>query len=209
MKINRIIPLLLISISFLSACSTNGEGESKVDDKSIIEKSNVEKVDNKEKVDYKSSEYVEITLPIGYHDDEGVQDVIDVLKVQGIDEIIKNEDGSITYFHSKPEHEKMLNGMKDDIDSKINELILNENFSTFKDFKYDDSLSNFYFTLTAEDFEKSQGTMEMFIQIISHPSMTYQLHNGVADKKVNFHFIDYDTGENYGPIVFPDDFNMY
>ncbi len=174
-----ILPLLLLLVVLMSACSqdSNNGGD------------------------------VNVTIPATFFEGQDIDSVISKAKNSGIKEVIKNDDGSLTYKMSKSEHEEMLKGLKEGIVASVDEMKASEDFKSIKDVTYNKSFSEFTLSVNKEEFENSMDAMASLG--LGLTGMYYQLFNGVdkEDDKVKVIFKDESNGEIINTIVYPDDLN--
>lgn len=197
--------VLLLSI-FLAACSQNAEkdGGEKEDVAAVI----TDKTSDGEplKVD-KGLLNVEVTIPASFLAGQDIDTVIAEAKNEGIKEVIKNDDGSITYKMSKSEHKKMMKEMEEGIIKSVEEIKTGEDFTSIKDVSYNKSFSEFTLSVNQEEFENSLDSIASFGLAVT--GMYYQLFNGVNPEKykVTVIFKNESNGEVINTIVYPDDLN--
>lgn len=149
---------------------------------------------------------VEITLPASMFEGQDIETVISEAKKDGVDEVTKNDDGSLTYKMSKAKHKEMMNEMKDSILEGIEETKTGEDFVSIKDVTYNKDFSEFTMIVDKEKFENSfDGFAAMGLGI---QGMYYQLFNGANpdDYKVTIIIKDEDSGEVLDTIVYPEAF---
>lgn len=148
---------------------------------------------------------VEITLPASMIESDNIDQVIAEAKADGVGEVIKNSDGSLTYKMSKSKHKEMMNEMATELKSSIDEMTNSEDFSSIKDITTNKSFSEFTMIVDQEVFENS---FDSFATLgLGIGGMMYQLFDGVKsdDYKVTIHVKDEATGEEFATVVYPDD----
>ena len=133
--------VLLLSI-FLAACSQNAQKED--GKKEDVAEVTTDKTSDGEplKVD-KGLLNVEVTIPASFLEGQDIDTVIAEAKNEGIKEVIKNDDGSLTYKMSKSEHKKMMKEMEEGIIKSVEEIKTGEDFTSIKDVSYNKSFSEF------------------------------------------------------------------
>ena len=178
-----LLPLILILGVLMSACSQDQEK------------------------DNNNGEDVEVTIPAIFFEGQDIDSVITKAENSGIKEVIKNDDGSLTYKMSNSEHKEMMNGLKEGILASVNEIKASEEFKSIKDVTYNESFTEFTLSVNKKEFENSFDTMASFGLALT--GMYYQLFNGadVEDYKVTVIFKDESNGEVINTIVYPDDLN--
>lgn len=157
--------------------------------------------------DQKKAGDVEVTIPALFFEGQDIDSVISKAKNSGIKEIIKNDDGTLTYKMAKPEHEEMMKGLKEGILANVDEIKASDDFKSVKDITYNKSFSEFTVSVNKEEFESSLDTMASVGLALT--GMYYQLFNGadVENYKVTVIFNDESSGEVINTMVYPDVLN--
>lgn len=128
MKKFLILPLTLLLSILLIACNQDDDSGKKTDG---ADKASEEPL----KVD-KGLINVEVTIPATLYKGQDIDSIISEAKNSGIKEVIKNEDGSLTYKMSKSEHKKMMKELKERIVKSVEELKTSEDFVSINDVTY-------------------------------------------------------------------------
>lgn len=146
---------------------------------------------------------VEVTLPAVMFEEENVDDVISEAKADGVKEVTKNDDGSVTYKMSKSVHGEMMKEAEKAIKEYIEELKTSEDFTSIQDVIVDKSYSEFTMVVDQEAFENSLDGFAAFG--LGLHGMYYQLFDGVGpdDYEVTIILENTDTGEVFDTIVYP------
>ena len=204
MKKILILPLTLLFSILLVACGQDKESES--GKKSNNADTTEETKDGSFKVD-KGLLNVEVTIPASLLEGQEIDSAITEAKKEGIKEVIKNDDGSVTYKMSKSVHKEMMKEMEKDILETIEEIKTSKDFASIKDVSYNKSFTEFTLTVNKEQFENSFDAMASMGLALS--GMYYQLFSGVDSEKfkVTVIFKDESNGEIINTIVYPDDLN--
>ncbi|PCD85084.1 hypothetical protein CNQ87_12345 [Lysinibacillus fusiformis] len=157
--------------------------------------------------DQKKAGDVEVTIPALFFEGQDIDSVISKAKNSGIKEIIKNDDGSLTYKMAKPEHEEMMKGLKEGILANVDEIKASDDFKSVKDITYNKSFSEFTVSVNKKEFESSLDTMASVGLALT--GMYYQLFYGadVENYKVTVIFNDESSGEVINTMVYPDVLN--
>lgn len=204
MKKILILPLTLLFSILLVACGQDKESESgkKSDNADTAE----ETKNGSFKVD-KGLLNVEVTIPASLFEGQEIDSAITEAKKEGIKEVIKNDDGSVTYKMSKSVHKEIMKKMEKDILETIEEIKTSKDFASIKDVSYNKSFTEFTLTVNKEQFENSFDAMASMG--LALPGMYYQLFSGVDSEKfkVTVIFKDESNGEIINTIVYPDDLN--
>jgi len=199
MKKLLILPLILLLGILLVACSQGDDSGKK---KEGADKASEETL----KVD-KGLLNVEVTIPATLYKGKNIDSIISEAKNSGIKEVIKNDDGSLTYKMSKSEHKKMMKELKERIVKSVEELKTSEDFASINDVAYNKSFSEFTLTVNKEKFEGSFDALASFGLALA--GMYYQLFNGadVEHYKVTVYIKDESNGEVFDTMVYPDELN--
>lgn len=145
---------------------------------------------------------VEITLPPELFEDEDLDQVIENAKEQGVSEVTKNDDGSLTYKMSKSVYNEMLKEIEASVVDAIEEA--KQNAESINDITYNKGLSDFTLVVDRQGFENS---FDGFVSItLGISGIYYQIFTGenVDDAKVTINVEDEASGEVFDTIVYPD-----
>lgn len=187
--------MLILAIAVLAACSSN---EQKASNQTKDEKKNEEVSVDKGLLN------VEVTLPASMFEGEDIDSVIAEAKKDGVKEVTKNEDGSLTYKMSKSKHKEMMKELETNVKDTIEETKTSGDFASIKDITHNDSFSEFTLLVDKSAYENS---MDGFASIgFGMSGMIYQMFNGSdADHtKVTILIKDEATQETFDEIVYPD-----
>ncbi|MEI5909408.1 hypothetical protein WAK64_20480 [Bacillus spongiae] len=183
----------LLFVMVLSACS-NDEGKES------------EKKEEDQKVDVdKGLLNVEVTLPSTMFEGEDIDEVMADAKEEGVSEVTKNDDGSITFKMTKSKHKEMMEDIKGEVTQTVTDTKNSEDYVSIKDITYNDSFSEFTMVVDKASYENSMDGFAVFGLGIS--GMMYQLFAGVdSDKtKVTITVKDEATDEVINEMIYPDD----
>lgn len=206
MKKIFILPLVLLLGILLSACSQDQEKDS--GDKKDVADNATEEIseDGPVKVD-KGLLNVEVTIPASFFEGQDIETVISEAKKDGIKEVIKNDDGSLTYKMSKSEHKEMMKELEKSVIETTEEIKTSGDFPSIKDVSYNKAFSEFTLSVNKEEFENSLDAMASLGLAIT--GMYYQVFSGVdlEKYKVTVIFKNESNGEVINTVVYPDDLN--
>lgn len=191
LKSIKFLLLLLLSISLVACSSTDDEKKDKKENKDAVE------------VD-KGLLNVEVTLPAAFFEGQDIDKAIAQAKKDGVKEVTKNEDGTLTFKMSKSQHKKMMKEMETTIKDSVKELETNKDLASIKSVEYNKSFSEFTIVVKQSDYENS---MDGFAILgIAMQSMFYQLFDGVKPDayKATIHLKDEATSKVFDTIVYPD-----
>ena len=139
---------------------------------------------------------VEITVPASLIKEEAnATELTEEAKDNGVKEITKNADGSVTMKMTKSAHKKMLDSVKESIDKSISETLADkEKCPSFDSISYNDDVTVFDIKVDAATFGGLEGIYALTYYIMGN---MYQALNAVPenDLKTVVNFIDKDTGE--------------
>lgn len=196
----KILFAILISVlTVLTACSASNDSnkEEQQDGKKTEETGGALAVD-------KGLLAVEVTIPSTFIEGEDIDNVVAKAKEDGIKDVTKNADGSVTYKMSKAQHKEMMKEMKTNVTTYVDELINDENFASIQDIKYNASLSEFTVVVDKAAYENS---FDGFAALgLAMSGMYYQVFDGTSGDKLNVtvHTKDVGTGEVFNTAVYPD-----
>ncbi|MGE8001078.1 hypothetical protein ACQKOF_20925 [Lysinibacillus sp. NPDC093190] len=206
MKKLLIFPLTLLLAILLVACSQNKESDSGKKNDSADKKAEETSQDESIKVD-KGLLNVEVTIPASLFEGQDIDAAITEAKNEGVKEVIKNNDGSVTYKMSKSVHKKMMKELEESVLETVEEIKTSDDFTSIKDVTYNKSFTEFTLTVNKEEFENSFDAMSsMGLAIVG---MYYQLFGGTDPEKfkVTVIFKDESNGDEINKVVYPDDLN--
>lgn len=194
--------LLGVLLVILTSCSANEQKNTVSDDGKATQQTKEQTVE----VD-KGLLNVEVTIPASMFEGKDIDTVIADAKKDGVTEVTKNEDGSLTYKMSKSKHKEMMKEIEESILKAVEDIKNDENFVSIKDITHNKSFSEFTLVVDKSAYENS---MDGFATLgLGMSGIMYQLFNGVnADNnKVTIHIKDQATQEVFDEIVYPDDLN--
>lgn len=199
--------MLMMAVLMLVACGNKEENEPAKQNESASNEveSEVESEDSGAVEIEKNLLSVEVTVPASMIDSDDIDQVIAEAKADGVGEVTKNSDGSLTYKMSKSKHKEMMNEMAAELKSSIEEMTNGEDFSSIKDITPNKTFSEFTMIVDQDVYENSfDGFATLGLGI---GGMMYQLFDGVKsdDYKVTIHVKDETTGEEFATVVYPDD----
>ncbi|MDW0115033.1 hypothetical protein QT711_17875 [Sporosarcina saromensis] len=198
------LAILLLSIFTLVACSSKDDANEK-GDSGKQEENKTEETSGSVAVD-KGLLNVEVTIPASFLEGEDIDVVVAEAKEDGIKEVTKNDDGSVTYKMTKAKHKEMMQEMKTNVTEYVDELVNNEDFASIMDIKHNKDFSKFTLEVDKEAFENSfDGFAAMGLGMTG---MLYQLFNGVDSEKLNVTIdtVDHSSGEVFGTVSYPEAF---
>lgn len=196
--------LLLVSSVNLAACSAKKPETATTATTTTITSNSHEKGIQ---VDKKILNVV-ITFPASLMEMSGEDSTLDVLtdemKENGIKEVVKNQDGSVTYTMTKSAHKELLADLRNDLEASIAQLAQSDETPSIKDVTYNKGLTKFQVVVNREAFENNFDAFS--ILGLSFYSLFYQAFEGVnsTNLKTTIDYVDIDTDEVFDTVVFPD-----
>ena len=200
----KLLAFLLLTLLTLAACSSKDETSDKADN-SKQEDKKTEETGGSVGVE-KGLLNVEVTVPASFLEGEDIDAVVAQAKEDGIKDVKKNEDGSVTYKMTKAQHKEMMKEMEASVTGYVDELITDEDFASIKDVEYNKDFSKFTLTVDKEAFESSfDGFAAMGLAM---SGMFYQVYDGVDAEKLNVTIdtVDQSTGEVFSTVKYPEAF---
>lgn len=208
------ILLTMVTAVFLAACSSSSDNTA---DKESTETQETKAASETEKEESESKEEgqavdvekgllnVEVTLPASFFEGEDIDAAIASAKEEGVGEVIKNDDGSLTYKMSKDTHKEMMAEMKTGVEEYLVEMKTSEDFTSIKDVTGNKDYTEFKMIVDKAAYENSfDGFSSLGLGMMG---MYYQVFDGTdaESAKVEVTVEDEATGEVIGTSVFPDD----
>lgn len=203
---------LILALLFITACGENSETQEASTSNDVTDTEDPET--NEPKLSEQSSEEsievdkgllsVEVTIPSSLIEGEDKEEIISEAEENGIEEVIENADGSISYKMSKAVHKEMMKEVESGINEYLEELKSSEEFISIEDVTTNKSFSEFTMIVNQESFESSfDGFAALGLGI---QGLYYQLFNGVSpdDYEVIINVENVETGEVIDSTVFPE-----
>lgn len=188
--------VFILVMLLLAACSSDNGASKEEAEKDTDQNGKVE-------VD-KGLLSVEINLPASFFEGEDIDDVIAEAEEEGVAEVTRNDDGSLTYKMPKSKHKEMMADMKEGLLEYIDELTSDEEYLSIKEVTYQKSFKEFTVVVEKAAFENG---FDGFAALgLGMSGLYYQLFNGanMEESKVTIHIEDEATGEVFNSIVYPD-----
>ncbi|MDQ0227827.1 hypothetical protein [Metabacillus niabensis] len=196
-----IITFILLMMFIPTACSdndnrTNEEKDTTQEKKEGAKQPNVD-------VD-KGLLNVEITVPATMFEGEDIDTVISNAKKEGVKEVVKNDDGSLTYKMSKEKHKEMVEELEAEINKTIQETKKSGEYKSIKDITHNDTFSEFIVVVDRDAYENSLDGVA--ILGLGMSGVMYQTFNGGEpnSNKVTITIKDQTTEEVFDEIIYPD-----
>jgi CYTH domain-containing protein len=184
--------LLLVSCSSVEKTDNSDEEGENTEDRQIeMEKGLLE---------------VELTIPSQFVEGKKIDQLIASAKENGMSDVVKNQDGSLTYKMSKPQHNKMMKEFEMSLLDSIEEMKTSKEFSSIKKITHNKSFSEFILEVDKKTFENSFDIIAVFGLGIS--GMYYQLFHGADPDhyKVSIVIKDQLSQKVIEEVIYPDAF---
>lgn len=200
--------VLLVFISMLVILSIAGCRDRQEDVREEAKEPDVVQEEQQGKVEVDQGLFnVEITIPatLVNNDDADIDDIIDEAQDKGIKEIVRNDDGSLTFKMSKNEHRKMMKEITEEIQETMLDIKTDDDFVSIRDLEANESFSQFTMKVDRDAFENS---LDAFAALaLAMQGMIYQVFDGVDqdELQVIIDIEDADTGELIDTVIYPDD----
>lgn len=200
-RLGGVLIVALLASFTMGACSSKDS-----DDVAEIKTVGTDDVTEAEEVT--DEENVEVTITADLLIGANVDDIITKAKEDGIDDVTKNNDGSITYKMSEAKHAEMLEDMKTDVAELVDQVLNGESYRDVKNIEYNDNLSEFTLTVNQEGF--ALYGQESLVPRLAIQGILYQIYNrtGIDELEVKVNKVDEETGEVFGTTVYPEEFGV-
>lgn len=202
-RLSGVLIVALLASFTMVACSSK---DSDSDDVAEIKTVGTDDVTETEEVT--AEENVEVTITADLLIGANVDDIIAKAKEDGIDDVTKNNDGSITYKMSEAKHSEMLEDMKNDVAELVDQVLNGESYRDVKNIEYNDNLSEFTLTVNQEGF--ALYGQESLVPRLGIQGILYQIYNrtDIDELEVKVNKVDEETGEVFGTTVYPEGFGV-
>lgn len=150
---------------------------------------------------------VTITLPASMFEPGEIEEAIASAKESGVQEVVVNDDGSLTYKMTKSTHSKLMEDIRENFIESLEDMKTSGDYTSIKDIKYNRDFSQITLVVDKDAFENSFDSFAIFGTGIL--AMYYQLFDGVGSDniRVTINVEDVDTGEIINSIIYPDAFD--
>lgn len=196
----RFLCLLLSFVMVLSLCACGGNADSQ--SSAPQESENVQQADDVENSDAGSGGDVEVekglfdvtlTIPADFFDGGTTQDDLDQeAKDNGYQSATLNDDGSVTYVMTKAQHQEMMQGIKDTIDSSLSEIAASEDYPGIVKVEANSDYTQYKVYLSTEEVGLSESMAVLSFYIFGG---MYHVFNGTESGNINVQYISDATGE--------------
>ncbi|MBE6004633.1 MAG: hypothetical protein E7232_11225 [Lachnospiraceae bacterium] len=124
--------------------------------------------------------------------DDGMKELDELAKEKGFRSITLNSDGSATYVMNKAQHEELLSGIRDSINSSLQEMVGSEEYPNITKIEANDDFTSFTVTTKNEepDFAESFGILTLYMY-----GGMYAVFSGKEVENVHVDYVNADSGE--------------
>lgn len=150
---------------------------------------------------------VDVKLPASFFKGANIDEVISKAKADGVSEVIKNDDGSLTYKMNKATYANMMKKVEEAAISTFEGVKNNKDLKSFKDAAHNKTFSEYTITVDQQAYKNSFDGFAILGLYIS--SAYYQLFSGVDQNSLKTTILlkNADTGEIFDTIIYPDALN--
>lgn len=187
----RVLVALIVVCLLLSGCSAGGSESAKDGGGSLdVEKGFFD---------------VTITLPASMVDSTDTGATIAEAWDKGIGEVVLNEDGSLTCRMSRSAHSRLMKELREGFDETVEEMKTDGGYPSIREIRCNKNLTIITMLVEREMFENSFDAFA--ILGLGFSAMFYQLFDGVQEDNllVTIDVADFETGEVFHTVVYPDD----
>lgn len=150
----------------------------------------------------KNGDEVEVTFPAAMFKNISTDAINEKAKKEGIREVIKNNDGSVTYKMSKSAYNDLLK----ESEKTVNNLVerAKNNIKSIHEITHNKNFSKFTLVVDRKKYENSSDGFATYLIGIS--ALNYQLFKGthVENAKVSISLKDKKSGNVFSVMEFPD-----
>ena len=152
---------------------------------------------------------VSITIPAPFFKGQDIESIMNEAKNDGVGEVTKNENGSVTYKMSKDTHKKMIDKIKKSLISSLDDMKNDKDTQSIKDITYNENFSQMTMIVDKEEYENSLDAFAALDLYLA--SAYYQIFNGIkaTEAKTTFTIQDQSTNQVICTMVYPDEIKVY
>ncbi|WP_349948543.1 hypothetical protein ABFV83_08970 [Lacrimispora sp. BS-2] len=195
-KLNLLTASIIFStLILLTSCGKNTDSASAISEtvsaEISIKESNTN-AETKNDLDAIGNADVELNIPAKFIGKQTQDDLNELCKEKGYKSITLNGDGSATYILTKKQHKKMMNELKDNINSSISEMIGSEDYPDFTDVTANENFTEF--EISTKSTELNMADRFSILGFYMYGGM-YNIFNGTAADNISVKFVNADSGE--------------
>lgn len=136
---------------------------------------------------------VTLTIPPDFVGQDETQEQLDqTAKDNGYKSATLNPDGSVTYVMSKKQHKEMMEGIRQNIEEGLSQMVGTEEMPAIVDVKANDDFTQYKVTLNTSEVGLSESFAALSLYMYSG---MYHIFNGTEAGNINVQFINEATGE--------------
>lgn len=134
---------------------------------------------------------VELTIPADYIDETTQEELNLQAKDEGYKSATLNEDGSVTYIMTKKQHKKMMDELKEEINSAMSDMVNSEDYPNFTAVKANSDFTSFTIKTTSEslDMNESFSVLGFFMY-----GAMYNTFNNTPVDNIHVDYLNANTG---------------
>ena len=135
---------------------------------------------------------VTLNIPKDYVGETTQKELDELAKEKGFKSITLNSDGSATYVMNKAQHEELLSGIRDSINSSLQEMVGSEEYPNITKIEANEDFTSFTVTTKNQepDFSESFGILALYMY-----GGMYAVFSGDEVENVHVDFVNADSGE--------------
>lgn len=191
----KILAVLLAATMTLSMIACGGEEESEPTETATTETSEdgeSSELDAIGDIEVEENLFsVELTIPADYVGETTQEELDQIAEENGYKSITLHEDGSATYVMKKSQHEEMMEGIADEINLGLEEMVNSEDYN-FTAIEANSDFTEITVTTTSTELNMSESFAVMVIYMYGG---MYHVFNGTTVDNIHVDFVNADTGE--------------
>ena len=134
---------------------------------------------------------VEFTVPAEFFD-EGTQESLDeAVNEEGFKSATLNDDGSVSYVMTRATHEKMMDDIREEIDSSLAEMVGSEEYPTITKIEPNSTYTEFKVYLSTEEVGLAESFSVLALYVFGG---MYNAFNGEPVDDIAVSFLNESTG---------------
>ena len=135
---------------------------------------------------------VTLNIPKDFVGETTQKELDELAKEKGFKSITLNSDGSATYVMNKAQHEELLSGIRDSINSSLQEMVGSEEYPNITKIEANEDFTSFTVTTKNQepDFAESFGILALYMY-----GGMYAVFSGDEVENVHVDFVNADSGE--------------
>lgn len=189
----KILTILLITVMSLSLMACSEKSEKKSTDTETAENEDRSDLDALGDVEVDEKLFsVELTIPADYVGDTTQEELDKSAEENGFKSITLNDDGSATYIMTKKQHEEMMSGIADEINSNLTGMIGSEDYPNITNIETNENYTSFTVTTSSTELDLNESFSVM--AFYTYGGM-YNIFNGTSVDNVHVDFVNADTGD--------------